>query len=107
MKRFAISAWYGSGKDGTGNITTESTVLDKTKFNFNSRFKESQGTNPEELIAAAHASCFAMKLSFVLGELGFVPSKIETKAVINFENGITITESHLVIKARVPGISVD
>ena len=103
MKRTATAVWQGSGKDGKGHLTTQSTVLDQTSYSFNSRFAEGKGTNPEELLAAAHAGCFTMKLSFVLGEAGFVPNVLETTAYINFENG-AITASHLVVKAKVPGI---
>ena len=106
MKRNATAVWNGAGKDGNGNLTTQSTVLNHTKYSFNSRFEEGPGTNPEELIAAAHAGCFSMKLSFVLGEAGFVPEVLKTTAYINFENGV-ITESHLVLKAKVAGISQD
>ena len=106
MKRNAIAVWYGSGKDGTGTLTTQSTVLNKTQYSFNSRFADGAGTNPEELLAAAHAGCFTMKLSFVLGEAGFIPEELETTAYINFENG-SITGSHLIVKAKVAGISKD
>jgi lipoyl-dependent peroxiredoxin len=105
MKRFATAIWFGSGKEGTGNVTTESSVLNKTKFSFKSLFTKSRDTNPEELIAAAHASCFSIKLSFVLGESGFVADRVETKAIISFENGTTISASHLVVKAKIPGIN--
>lgn len=104
MKRNATAVWQGSGKDGKGHLTTQSTVLDQTQYSYNSRFADGKGTNPEELIAAAHAGCFTMKLSFVLGEAGHVPDSLETKAYINFENGV-ITGSHLVVKAKVPGIN--
>ena len=104
MKRTAIAVWNGAGKDGTGHLTTQSTVLDKTAYSFTSRFGDGKGTNPEELLAAAHAGCFTMKLSFVLGEAGFTPDTLETTAYINFENG-GITGSHLVVKARVANIS--
>ena len=104
MKRRATAVWNGSGKEGNGNLTTQSTVLNKTQYSFNSRFAEGVGTNPEELVAAAHAGCFTMKLSFVLGEAGFTPEELTTECIITFENG-SITESHLVLKAKVPGIS--
>ena len=104
MKRHATAIWNGSGKDGHGTLTTQSTTLNKTQYSFNSRFAEGVGTNPEELIAAAHAGCFNMKLSFVLGEAGFTPDTIETTAHITLDNG-AITTSHLVLKAKVPGIS--
>jgi osmotically inducible protein OsmC len=104
MKRKATAVWNGSGKDGNGNLTTQSTVLNATQYSFNSRFAEGIGTNPEELIAAAHAGCFTMKLSFVLGEAGFTPEKLTTDCSITFENG-TITLSHLTLVAKVPGIT--
>lgn len=104
MKHYATSIWNGSGKDGHGQVTTESYVMDRTEFTFDSRFADGKGTNPEELLAAAHACCFNMKLSFVLGEAGFVPSTLETTCHVNFENGF-INGSHLSIKANVPGIS--
>lgn len=104
MKRKATAVWNGSGKDGNGNLTTQSTVLNATQYSFNSRFAEGIGTNPEELIAAAHAGCFTMKLSFVLGEAGFTPEKLTTDCSITFENGV-ITLSHLTLVAKVPGIT--
>ena len=106
MKRTAIAVWSGSGKEGTGHLTTDSQVLNKTKYNFVMRFEEEKGTNPEELIAAAHAGCFTMKLSFVLGEAGFTPDNLETSAVVTLENG-AITGSALSLKANVPGISAE
>jgi lipoyl-dependent peroxiredoxin len=106
MKRKATAVWNGSGKDGNGNLTTQSTVLNATQYSFNSRFAEGIGTNPEELIAAAHAGCFTMKLSFVLGEAGFTPEKLTTDCSITFENGV-ITLSHLTLVAKVPGITPD
>lgn len=104
MKRKATAVWNGSGKEGTGHLTTQSTVLSKTQYSFNSRFADGVGTNPEELIAAAHAGCFTMKLSFNLGEAGFEPKELQTDCAITFEDG-TITESHLTLKAQVPGIA--
>src|SRR5687767_10196441 len=104
MKRTATAVWNGSGKDGSGKLTTQSTVLQQTQYSYKSRFEEGTGTNPEELVAAAHAGCFSMKLSFVLGAAGFEPESIETSAAINFENGV-LTNSHLTVKAKVPGIS--
>ncbi|HEY3403422.1 MAG TPA: OsmC family protein [Ohtaekwangia sp.] len=104
MKRKASAVWNGSGKEGSGHLTTASTVLNKTQYSFNSRFAEGVGTNPEELVAAAHSGCFAMKLSFVLGEAGFQPEQLSVDCIITFENG-SITESHLVLKAKVPGIT--
>ena len=106
MKRKATAVWKGSGKDGSGHLTSQSTVLNKTQYSFNSRFAEGVGTNPEELVAAAHAGCFSMKLSFVLNEAGFTADEINTDCVITFENGV-ITASDLNLTAKVPGISKD
>ena len=103
MSRHATAIWQGSGKEGKGNLTTESTVLDKTQYSYKSRFEEGPGTNPEELIAAAHAGCFSMKFSFVLGEAGFTPDEIETRCEITLASG-AITKSHLILKAKIPGI---
>ena len=80
MKRNATAVWNGTGKEGTGNLTTQSTVLDKAQYSYNSRFAEGVGTNPEELVAAAHAGCFSMKLSFLLNAAGFTPDEITTNA---------------------------
>ena len=104
MIRHASAVWNGSGKEGNGTLTSQSGVLQQTQYSFNSRFAEGIGTNPEELVAAAHAGCFTMKLSFVLGEAGFTPDSLETKCELTFENG-SITKSHLTVKGNVPGIS--
>lgn len=104
MKRTATAVWNGTGKEGKGVLTTASTVLNKTQYSFNSRFADGVGTNPEELVAAAHAGCFAMKLSFVLQEGGFNPSELNVTCAINFENG-AIIGSHLAVKGKVPGIT--
>jgi lipoyl-dependent peroxiredoxin len=104
MKRTATANWKGSGKEGKGVVSTASTVLKNAQYSFNTRFADGVGTNPEELVAAAHSGCFAMKLSFVLGEAGFTPDDITVTCSINFENGVII-ESHLDLKAKVPGIS--
>jgi osmotically inducible protein OsmC len=104
MKRKAIAVWNGSGKEGKGNLTTQSTVLNKTQYSFGSRFEEGVGTNPEELIAAAHAGCFTMKLSFNIDAAGFTATELETECQITFENG-AVTKSHLVLKAKVDGIA--
>jgi len=103
MKRHATAVWNGPGKDGNGHLTTQSTVLNQTQYSFNSRFADGVGTNPEELVAAAHAGCYTMSLSFGLNKVGFTAESLETTAFINFENG-TITGSHLVVKAKVEGI---
>src|SRR5687768_12326106 len=104
MKRKATAVWLGSGKEGKGHLTTQSSVLNKTQYSFNSRFAEGTGTNPEELIAAAHAGCFAMKLSFVLGEAGHKPDELNAVCTITLGDGV-ITESNIVLTAKVPGIS--
>ena len=103
MKRTATAVWNGSGKDGSGNLTTQSTTLNKTQYSFKSRFEQGVGTNPEELIAAAHAGCFLMKLSFVLGAAGFTPETLEATATVSLDDG-TITSSNIVLTAKVPGI---
>jgi osmotically inducible protein OsmC len=106
MKRFATANWKGSGKEGKGTNTTQSGVLKDTQYSYNSRFAEGIGTNPEELIAAAHAGCFSMKLSFVLGAAGFTPENIDTKCTVTLADG-AITESHLEVRATVPGIDAE
>ena len=103
MSRSATAIWHGSCKEGNGQLTTDSTVLKDSKYSYKTRFEDEPGTNPEELIAAAHAGCFTMKLSFVLGEAGFTPDQIETKCEITLAAG-AITKSHLTVKANVPGI---
>ena len=104
MKRSATAVWNGSGKEGTGTMTTKSTAINKAQYSYKSRFEQGVGTNPEELIAAAHAGCFSMKLSFVLGGAGFEPESIETLSEVDFDNGV-IKSSHLIVKAKVPGIT--
>ena len=104
MKRKATAVWQGSGKEGKGHLTTQSSVLNKTQYSFNSRFAEGTGTNPEELVAAAHAGCFAMKLSFVLGEAGFTPDELNAECTITLGDG-AITEAHLSVKGKIPNIT--
>jgi len=104
MKRTATAVWNGSGKDGKGNLTTQSTTLNKTQYSYKSRFEDGVGTNPEELVAAAHAGCFAMKLSFVLQAAGFTADSLDVTATVSLDDG-TITSSQLVLKAKIPGIS--
>lgn len=104
MKRNATAVWNGTGKEGTGSLSTQSTTLSKAQYSYKSRFEEGVGTNPEELVAAAHAGCFSMKLSFVLNAAGFTPDSIETTCTITLDNG-AITESVLSVDAAVPGIS--
>ena len=106
MKRNATAVWNGTGKEGTGSLTTQSTVLNKSQYSFNTRFADGIGTNPEELVAAAHAGCFSMKLSFVLNAAGFTADEINTKCEITLDPAAgAITESHLTIAAKVPGIN--
>jgi lipoyl-dependent peroxiredoxin len=104
MKRSATASWNGSGKEGSGRMQSDSGVLNDKSYTYKTRFENDPGTNPEELIAAAHAGCFSMKLSFVLGTKGFTPERIDTKGTVTLENG-TITNSHLAVRAKVPGIS--
>lgn len=106
MKRKATAVWQGSGKEGKGQVSTQSSVLSNTQYSYNSRFAEGTGTNPEELVAAAHAGCFAMKLSFVLGEAGYTPQELNAECTITLGDGV-ITESHLNVRGRVPNISAD
>lgn len=106
MIRTASAKWNGSGKEGKGTLSTQSTVLTDTQYSFSSRFESGVGTNPEELVAAAHAGCFSMKLAFVLGAAGFTPESIETKANLKFENG-AIENIHLETSAKVLGISAE
>jgi lipoyl-dependent peroxiredoxin len=103
MKRTATANWKGTGKEGNGKLQTQSGVLNAHQYSYKTRFEDGIGTNPEELIAAAHAGCFSMKLSFVLNAAGFTPDNIDTKCTITLESG-TITESHLDVTASVPGI---
>ncbi len=106
MKRNATAVWNGKVKEGKGTLTTQSTVLEQTPYSFNSRFEEGKGTNPEELIAAAHAGCFTMQLSAFLGEAGYDPEQLETKCTIEINDG-TITSSHLELTAKIDGIQDD
>lgn len=103
MKRSATAVWNGSGKEGKGIVSSQSAVLKDAQYSYKSRFEEGIGTNPEELIAAAHAGCFSMKLSFVLGEAGVTPDSIETTCTISLENGV-ITSSHLVTRVTAAGL---
>lgn len=104
IKRNASAHWVGNGKDGKGALTSQSGVLSNTQYGFNSRFSEGIGTNPEELIGAAHAGCFSMKLAFNLQEEGVVADSIDTKATVVFEEGL-ITEILLDTKVKVEGIT--
>ena len=108
MERKASAVWRGGLKDGKGSISTQSGVLKDTQYSFSTRFADGIGTNPEELIAAAHAGCFTMALSAQLGEAGLTPESLETSATVKFEKtdaGFTVTSIHLVTNAKVPGAS--
>ena len=105
MKRKASAAWQGGLKDGKGTISTDSGVLDNSQYSFSTRFEDGKGTNPEELIAAAHAGCFTMALSGQLGNAGLTADQINTTAAVTLEKtdaGFTITKVHLDVSAKVP-----
>lgn len=104
--RKASAQWLGSGKEGKGTLTTASSVLNKTMYSFSTRFEEAAGTNPEELVGAAHAGCFAMQLSFLLGAEGYTPDHLNAAATVLFEDG-AITQITLDLEGKVPGIAVD
>ncbi|MFT5532258.1 MAG: osmotically inducible protein OsmC [Burkholderiaceae bacterium] len=106
MIKNASAVWQGGIKDGGGTISTESGVLKEAPYGFNARFEGGKGTNPEELIGAAHAGCFSMALSLMLGDAGMVAERIDTKAAVTLEkigDGFTITASHLTVVAKIPG----
>lgn len=106
MKRSASALWQGGLKDGSGSISTQSGVLEQTQYSFGTRFEEGIGTNPEELIAAAHAGCFSMALSGQLGAAGMVAQSIETKATVSLDKvdaGWEVTTVHLDVTVRIPG----
>ncbi|WP_087501023.1 OsmC family protein [Pseudomonas sp. SID14000] len=108
MKKTASAIWQGGLKDGKGLLSTESGALKQNPYGFNTRFEGSPGTNPEELIGAAHAGCFSMALSMMLGEAGFTPDRIDTAAEVTLDqqdDGFAITAVHLVLRAKVPGAS--
>jgi osmotically inducible protein OsmC len=107
MVRKASAVWNGSLKEGKGTISTDSGVLSKTQYSFSTRFENGAGTNPEELIAAAHAGCFTMALSAQLGNAGITPESLETTAAVTLEKleaGFTITKVHLDVTAKIPGV---
>lgn len=103
IKRKSTAIWSGRGKDGKGSLTTQSTVLNETQYGFNSRFADGIGTNPEELIAAAHAGCFSMKLAFNLQAAGFAADELKTNCEIVLEDG-NIIESNLTLLAKIKDI---
>lgn len=108
MERTASAVWNGGLKDGKGKISTQSGVLKDTQYSFSTRFENGAGTNPEELIAAAHAGCFTMALSAQLGQANLKPEALDTTATVTFEKteaGFTITAIHLAARAKIPGAS--
>lgn len=105
MKRRATAVWSGTVKEGKGKISSQSKVLDSSPYSFHTRFEDGKGTNPDELLAASHASCFVMALSMILGESGFTPDSLEATAVVTMDTDkLELTESHLKLKARIPKI---
>lgn len=108
IKRDATAVWTGAGKDGRGNLTTQSGTLSETPYSFNTRFGDGKGTNPEELIAAAHAGCFTMALAFRLSGAGHTPERLQTKAdlsMVQETGGWKIDAITLHLKAKVPGVT--
>ena len=107
MIRKAHAVWRGTGRDGTGDLTTDSGVLSSTPYSFKTRFENEPGTNPEELIAAAHAGCFTMALAFQLQTAGFTPDELNTEAAVSLvqaDGGFKIERSALTLRAKVPGL---
>lgn len=107
MKKTASAHWQGDLKQGKGTISTESGALKENPYGFNTRFEDTPGTNPEELVGAAHAGCFSMAFSMLLGEEDFTPDSIDTKATVTLKkqnDGFSITAVHLKMQARIPGI---
>ena len=107
MIRKASAVWRGTGRDGDGDLTTDSRVLAETPYSFKTRFENERGTNPEELIAAAHAGCFTMALAFQLQGAGYTPTQLSTQAAVSLDpdgGGFKITKSALTLTAEVPGL---
>src|SRR5690554_7852523 len=108
MKRRATAVWSGTVKEGKGKISTQSKVLDSSPYSFQTRFEDGKGTNPDELLAASHAGCFAMALSMILGENGFTPDSLDVDAVITMDTEkVELTGSHLTLEAKIPDISLE
>src|SRR5438874_1607682 len=110
MQRKASAVWQGNLKAGKGTISTDSGILSNAQYSFGTRFEQGVGTNPEELVAAAHAGCFSMAFSAQLGEAGLTPDRIETTATVTLEKtaaGFEVTASHLETRAKIPGASQD
>ena len=106
MKRNATAHWEGTIKEGKGTLSTASKTLDETQYSFKSRFEQGTGTNPEELIAAAHAGCFTMQLTANLTEAGFTAKSLESKATVSLDDG-AVTQSHIQLTAEVPEVSAE
>jgi len=107
MIRKARAAWRGTGREGDGDLTTDSGILKETPYSYRTRFENQPGTNPEELLAAAHAGCFTMALAFQLQAAGYTPTELSTEAAVSLDpdgSGFKITKSHLTLKADVPGL---
>lgn len=105
MKRTASAVWNGSLKEGEGKISTQSKVLSNSKYCFNSRFGEGKSTNPDELLAAAHAGCFAMALSLLLGKEGYTPDSLDVTSTVTMDTDkLELTGSHLTLRAKIPNI---
>ena len=107
MIRKARAVWRGTGRDGAGELTTDSGVLKETAYSYKTRFQDQPGTNPEELIAAAHAGCFTMALAFQLQSAGYEPTELSTEAAVSLDpdgDGFKITKSALTLRADVPGL---
>ena len=111
MIRKAKAVWRGTGRDGNGDLSTDSQVLSLTPYSYKTRFENEKGTNPEELIAAAHAGCFTMALAFALQSAGFKPTELATEAAVTLEpdgaQGFKISRSALTLRAQIPGVSED
>ncbi|PVW15833.1 OsmC family protein [Marixanthomonas spongiae] len=108
MKRTAQAVWNGSLKEGEGKLTTQSKVLNDSPYCFNSRFGDGKATNPDELLAASHAGCFAMALSLILGKEGFTPDSLDVSSEVTMDaDNLELTGSHLTLKARIPNIDQD
>jgi len=110
MIRKAIAVWRGTGRDGNGDLSTDSGVLAKTPYSFRTRFESEQGTNPEELLAAAHAGCFTMALAFRLQRAGYTPTELNTEAAVTLEQdkeGFRVSLSALTLRATVPNLDPD
>jgi osmotically inducible protein OsmC len=108
MKRHASAEWKGGLQDGRGTISTDSGVLSNTPYTYKMRFDNEKGTNPEELVAAAHAACFSMALSLFLGQAGMTPESIQTKATVSLdqvEGAFSVTSSHLETKVKIPNVN--